>query len=118
MGQSASQSTKFFEDIINKKVVWTIKDDKGFPAPLLPDGKRSQPFWSTKSRVEIIIKNIKAYSSFQVYEIALDDFINKWIPGLKKDNILIGTNWSGDKAIGYDFEPEDVLKKIQYYLSK
>ncbi len=96
MGQSTSQTTAFFEEITFNKIVWTIKDEKGFPAPLNADGKRAQPFWSSKLRVERIIKKVKAYSIFSIHEISLNNFIEKWIPGLKKE-ILVGINWSGEE---------------------
>jgi len=30
------------------------------------------------------------------------------LPGLAKDGIRVGLNWSGARAVGYDLEPDDV----------
>lgn len=76
------------------------------------------PFWSSKTRVEKIIKTAAAYASFEPHSITLDDFLNDWIPGLKKDGLLIGVNWSGPKATGYDIAPDEVKASIQYYAGR
>jgi hypothetical protein len=38
------------------------------------------------------------------------------LPGLKKDGILIGVNWSGDRAKGYDIESDFVRDAIEIQL--
>ncbi len=77
------------------------------------EGKRSQPFWSSRSRVEQIIKTIPAYSEFEPYQISWEDFCAKWVPGLTKDSILVGVNWSGKRAVGYDMEPVELMRYVQ-----
>lgn len=108
MTQAGSQAWAFYRDVAKSKKVWTIRDAEGFPAPKIPEGKRSQPFWSSLSRVEKIIKTVPAYADFKLREISWTGFHEKWVPGLKKDGFLAGVNWRGKKALGYDMEPERV----------
>jgi hypothetical protein len=105
MTQAGSQAHAFYREVRNSKVVWTVRDEGGFPAPKTASGRRAQPFWSSRSRVERIIKTVRAYSDFEPYEIALADFLAKWLPNLERDDLLAGVNWSGPKALGYDLEP-------------
>jgi hypothetical protein len=35
-----------------------------------------------------------------------------WLPGLERDGLLVGLNWAGDRAQGYDVAPADVLPNI------
>ena len=93
--------------------MWTVRDEGGFPAPMTSSGKRAQPFWSSRSRVERIIKTVPAYSGFEPHEISWEDFCGKWAPGLTNDNLLVGVNWSGKRAIGYDIEPERLVECVQ-----
>ncbi len=113
MTQAGSQAWAFYREVAKNQKVWTIRDQGGFPAPKNREGKRSQPFWSSLSRVQTIIKKVPAYSGFEPYEISWDDFCNKWVPGLSKDGLLIGVNWSGDKALGFDLEPKQVQTSIE-----
>ena len=74
---------------------------------------RSQPFWSSLSRVQKIIKNVPAYAGFEPYEISWSDFCRSWAPGMTKDGLLMGLNWSGKRALGYDLEPKQAQESIE-----
>ncbi|MBI2120795.1 MAG: DUF2750 domain-containing protein [Parcubacteria group bacterium] len=113
MSQSSSQSIKFYKDVALNKKVWTIKDSKGFPAPKTFDGKRAMPFWSRLEMVEKIIQTVPAYRGFSPHELSWNEFVSKWVPGMTKDGLLAGLNWGGEKATGYDYEPEEVKKNIE-----
>ena len=113
MTQSAAQASAFYIDVAKNKKVWTIRDLGGFPAPMTPEGKRSQPFWSTYNRVIRIITTVPAYTGFEPFEISWDDFSNNWLPGLDKDGLLVGLNWSGNRAIGFDIKPIRVKENIE-----
>jgi len=41
-----------------------------------------------------------------------DEWIARWLPGLQDDGILVGLNWSGARATGYDVEPGAVLERF------
>lgn len=113
MSPSAVQYQDFFDDVIKSRIVWAIKDEDGFPAPENAEGRRAMPFWSTLNRVNGIIAKVPAYRGFQPYEITLDMFIEKWLPGLRKDRLLVGVNWTGPNATGYNEAPDKVLKTIK-----
>jgi hypothetical protein len=113
MSQAASQAWAFYREVAAKRVVWTVRDEAGFPAPLTSGGQRAQPFWSSRSRVERIIKSVPAYSGFEPYEISWEDFRNRWVPNLIRDGLLVGVNWSGKRAVGYDSEPERLVRNVE-----
>ena len=71
------------------------------------------PFWSSLSRVKLIIKRVPAYSVFEPHEITWEVFRDRWLPGLKKDGVLVGVNWSGERAKGYDLDSEWVRKAVE-----
>jgi hypothetical protein len=76
-------------------------------------GKRAAPFWSSRSRVERIIKTVPAYSAFEPYEISWDEFCNKWARELAEESFLVGVNWSGKRAVGYDLEPKRLIDCVE-----
>jgi hypothetical protein len=116
MSNAASHAHAFYRQVAQEKKVWTVKDSGGFPAPMNSEGKRAQPFWSSLSRVELIKKNVPAYAAFEPHEISWEAFRDRWLPGLKKDGILIGVNWSGDRSKGYDIESDFVRDAIEIQL--
>jgi hypothetical protein len=113
MSASASQAAAFYREVAKQKKVWTVRDSSGYPVPKGSDGRRAQPFWSSPSRVEKIIKTVPAYAGFSSVEISWDDFVQKWVPGLSKDGLKVGVNWSGARATGYDLKPEEVKKAVE-----
>lgn len=113
MSQASSQAWAFYREVARTRVVWTMRDDGGYPAPMTASGQRAQPFWSSRSRVERIIKNVSAYAGFEPYEVTWDDFCKTWVPEFVEDRLLVGVNWSGKRAIGYDLEPERLVQCVQ-----
>ncbi|MEU6133415.1 DUF2750 domain-containing protein [Nocardioides sp. NPDC047086] len=112
MSVAAAQAAAFYAEVAESDLVFTIRDEEGFPAPMTPSGVRSQPFWSKRSRAECIIKNVAAYQGMHVVEVARDDWLNKWLPGLESDGMLVGINWSGQAATGYDLSPSDAVRNV------
>lgn len=108
MSVSAAHASAFYREVIANGEVWTLKDENGFPAPRNSEGKRAMPFWSLRSRAERIIENVPAYQGFQAIGLPLEEWRTRWLPGLAKDDTLVGLNWSGGSATGYDLPPTDV----------
>jgi Protein of unknown function (DUF2750) len=113
VSQSASQAAAFYSEVAANRSVWTIRDDAGFPAPATNAGQRAQPFWSSRHRAERVIASVPAYVAFRVVQIAWEDFRSRWAPALKRDRILVGVNWSGERVTGYDLDPEDVVRNVE-----
>src|SRR5262245_60102378 len=118
MGQSASQAHAFYRDVAKGRVLWTCRDDGGFPQPKASFGGRAQPFWSSLSRVQRIIKTVPDYGIFVPYELTWDEFVTQWVPDLKEWGVKVGVNWSGNGAVGYDMEPDDVVANVQHYIAR
>lgn len=114
MTQSAAQWAAFAREVAKNRKVWTVRDDGGYPAPVNGDGERVQPFWSSPARAERIIKTIPSYGGFRVVELSWEEFRDRWLPGLHRDGLLVGVNWTGKGATGYDIAPEDVRKRIEW----
>ncbi len=113
MSQAGSQAWAFYREVAKSRVVWSVRDDQGYPAPMTSSGQRAQPFWSSRSRVEKIIATVPAYAIFRPDEISWEDFCAKWVPGFERDGMLVGVNWSGPHAKGFDLEASDVQRAVE-----
>ncbi|TQF70134.1 DUF2750 domain-containing protein [Pseudoalteromonas luteoviolacea] len=118
MGQSASQAAAFYKEVGSSGKLWTCKDAGGIPAPINSNGQRAMPFWSSLSRVQKIIDTVSDYRKFEPYELTWSVFVTDWAPGLKKDGLLVGINWSGIYATGYDLDVSDVIANTSYHAKK
>ena len=108
MSQAASQYAAFWRDVRTTLKVWTVKDDGGFPAPKTRTGVRAMPFWSSLRRVQKVIGTVPAYASFVPHEMTWKVFRDEWLPDLEESGLLVGVNWSGKNALGYDVTPADI----------
>jgi hypothetical protein len=109
---SAPQADAFYAEALRERKVWTLRDAAGFPAPINGDGLRSQPFWSLRSRAERIRESVPAYAEMEVVELGIDSWRERWLPGLERDGLLVGLNWSGERATGFDLEPAEVERSL------
>jgi len=107
MTTSAAQAEAFYEEALTHGSVWTIRDSNGFPAPEGSEG-RAMPFWSLESRAGRVVASVPAYDGFEVVSIALHEWRSRWLPGLRRDGLRAGLNWSGQSATGYDVEADAV----------
>ena len=117
MSQAASQAVAFYREVAESGEVWTIRDGKGFPAPLNVDGQRAQPFWSSQPRVANVIERIPDYAGFEPVKIRWAEFRDRWLTGLARDGVLVGVNWSGVSATGYDVEPGVVRASVEHAMT-
>ena len=112
MSASAAQYAAFYAEALQGGEVWTVRDAKGYPAPETTTGSRAMPFWSKRSRAERIVATAPAYAGFEVVPVPLDAFRDRWLPGLERDGLLVGVNWSGERATGYDVAPTAVQQTL------
>lgn len=113
MSVSAAHASAFYTEAGERRCVWGIRDSDGFPAPLNGDGERAMPFWSLRGRAEHVVSTVAAYAGFEVVEVPLDVFLTRWLPGLERDGLRVGLNWSGSRASGFDLAPSEVLARLQ-----
>lgn len=109
MGTYARASADFVDGVVRDGVVWAIRDADGFPTAVSePGGRSAMPFWSSRSRVLRVARSVDAYVGCVPEGVPLDEWRARWLPGLRRDGLRVGVNWSGPRATGFDMEPEDV----------
>lgn len=117
MSQSSRQAEAFYKEVAKHGKVWGIKDERGIPAPIGEGGQRAMPFWSSLKRARTIIETAEAYAKFETFEVTLAEFSSKWLVGLENDGLLVGVNWGGERAVGYDVQPMTVKQAIEWQMS-
>jgi hypothetical protein len=108
MSLSGAHRAAFRREAPREGRVFSIRDEGGFPTPTDADGNRALPFWSKSSRAERVTILVSAYRGFDVVEIGLDDWLERWLPELDRDGFLVGVNWAGAHATGYDVAAAEV----------
>ena len=110
MSLSGAHRAAFRREAAQQGQVFAVRDPEGFPAPAGEDGRRAVPFWSKATRAQLIVKHVPAYGGFEVVPIPVEEWLSTWMTRLQQDNLLVGVNWAGAKATGYDLTPGQVLR--------
>lgn len=109
MSLSGAHRAAFRREVTQQGHVFAIRDPEGFPAPAGDDGRRAVPFWSKPTRAQLIVQHVPAYRGFEVVPIPVEEWLSTWMTRLEHDSLLVGVNWAGVKATGYDLTPGQVL---------
>lgn len=113
MNITSINATAFYKEASKTGSVWAIRDKRGIPTPTNADGEHAIPFWSTRERAINFLAKVEVYNNFTPLEIPWDIFVNSWVPGLTNDDLLVGLNWTGGNADGYETTPEELLGHIE-----
>ena len=90
MSLSAAHTAAFRREVPGEGRVYTIRDGGGHPIPKDPDGRRTMPFWSTWSRARRVVAQAPAYREFEIVSIPVTEWIDRWLPSLERDGLLVG----------------------------
>lgn len=110
---SSAQAHAFYREVAQKKAVWTIGDGENVQTVVSKDGCRVMPLWSSRSRVERIIKNVSGYSGFIPLGCSWSNFLKNWVRELDRQGVQVGVNWSGAKATGFEFPASVVAAQVK-----
>ena len=117
MSIAAAQASKFYEQAVHDERVFTFTSERS--CLVFPMAEREvMPFWSSRSRMEIIQKQHPKYSNYSIIEIPLAKFLNETMPHLETDNLNVGVNWAGRRLTGYDIPVKDLRRNLVYWQEK
>ncbi len=114
MSQAASQAAAFYRDVARDGRVWMLDDDeKGMPVMKVGDHE-AVPVWSSESRLRKTLPHLSGgWQESQIKDVAWNDFCGDIVPGLAEEGILLGVNWSGENATGYDIPADEVISSVE-----
>ena len=108
MSIASAHAAAFRREVSTERQVWTLLEDDSYIAPHKPDGTRAMPFWSKGSRAKLVVDQVAAYHGLTIVSCALEPWLTDLLPWLAEQSVLVGINWSGERALGYDVPAKDV----------
>ena len=105
--------TYFIHKIADYTEVWSLVDADGW-AELELGEKSYFPVWAKKEHSDLCRSD--EWQDYHSEEIDLDDFLEEWIPRLKREGVRITVMWS--EGSGIDDDWDDLLRDITIELEK
>lgn len=114
---SEADLRRFIERVIDAEIVWALKGNDGFAWCESNDneGQDIIIFWSDRAYAERARKS--EFPEYTPVEISLFDFLFRWLPGMSKDEVLAGANWTG-QLIGIENDPAELQDQIINHMPK
>lgn len=107
----------FVKRIVESETVWALSKDNNYAYAESNKGENPADiilFWSDKAYAERT-KQIY-YPDFEETTITLFNFLFRWLPGMYSENVLAGTNWTGD-LVGMEYNAYELRQEIEAALS-
>lgn len=102
---------RFLEQVIAEKTVWALKDADGYASTesaRFPD-RPVLVFWSEQAMARSAAAGI--FAGYAPYAIALDDFLNNWLPDMIAEGALAGPDWSAELD-GAEVDPDELHEDL------
>jgi hypothetical protein len=110
---------RFLRRAVEHETVWTVWGGAG---PLISESNGEPPprdvylFFSDEAYAQRALRESwPDCGSCSTRNIALFEFLHRWLPGLHRDGHLCGTNWTGD-LIGLEIDPNDLRAELDEQL--
>jgi hypothetical protein len=91
--------------------VWGLKNDVGLATWKFDEaGGTLVPFWSDEASAKRVgAANFPGYKAFRIKS---SDFLGHYLPGMQKQKILVGVQFSADMT-GIDMEAADLSRSLK-----
>jgi hypothetical protein len=105
----------FIKKIVDYEEVWALLCDDGYAMANDADGNLAYPFWPRKEFAQYCA--IDDWEGCSAVSINLYDFIDKWIPGIKDENLKISIFPNNDDAslVAPDVLLDDIGQELEKY---
>ena len=116
MSISAAHYDKFREQVVTDERVFTFTDRGELLVYPIHSGE-AVPFWSSRSRLEVIQKRLPKYRQWEITELSFIEFWSR-LRELEQEGVQVGVNWSGERLIGYNVSIPDLRAGLKYWIDR
>jgi hypothetical protein len=102
---------RFVRDVRATGLVWGLSTERGWAVCESAEYEEAEvyPFWSDEAGAKIHCTD--EWADYVPTKLALDRFLDTWLPGMSEDGVLVGTNWDAELA-GMEVEPEILAQEL------
>jgi len=112
---SADHARAFYREVAVSEEIYGLEFDDGDGTPLWPltGDRNARPFWSSFRRVNEMLEGPLARKRLRIVAYTWHGFTTGIAPDLEAEGVLVGVNWHGPRAKGYNMKPADVVAAVE-----
>lgn len=111
---AAKRYSYFIGKVCDFEEIWGLHAD-GWAMASSDSGEKAIPFWPEKDFAEVCANG--SWRGYSPKVIKLEDFANKWIPGMAKDGCILAI-FPTPEDKGILINPDKVLKDLEEEFSQ
>lgn len=92
--------------------VWVLRDADGYVSVATEGERGAMPFWSSRVLAATVTRRAPAHRRLVPEPVDLEAFLARWLPGLGRDGLRVGVDWSGVRARGAEVEPHELADAL------
>lgn len=94
--------------------VWLLAMQTGSPLTIEgAPGRLIYPIWPEREFAEAAARERPEWGPVSAIARPLDQFMERWLPGMQRDGHAVGVFWVGPDLLGIDVEPAVLLQDLQ-----
>ncbi|MEM7755436.1 MAG: DUF2750 domain-containing protein [Planctomycetota bacterium] len=111
---ASDHAEAFYREVAVSQEVYTLEYDDGDGVPLWPldQGRKARPFWSSARRIREMLDGPLAKKRLRIAAFTWHGFVEGIAPDLEAESILVGVNWHGPRARGYNVPVNRVIAAV------
>ena len=102
---------RFVRRVVAGGEVWGLKSEDGWAVcdSSESEGRSVMPFWSDRAYARRAA--LAEWSDYEPTRLELAQFLDPWLVGMKRDGVLVGTNWDAQNC-GLEVEPDELARSL------
>lgn len=111
-----ANSLRFIDQTVASGEAWLLSSPEGTAVCESDEFEDTDVilFFSTLADARLV--QAKLFPGHKPEKIALFDLLFRWLPGMAKDGVLVGPNWTSD-LLGQEMEPAELSEELTDNLS-
>jgi hypothetical protein len=110
---ASQQANAFCREVLVSGEVFLIEHERNGPVDWpLAGTQHARPIWSSHRRVVRMLEGPLAARGLVIVASSWEHFCERIAPETELAGLLIGLNWSGPRARGYNLPPADVIARV------
>ena len=114
---AGTQAQAFFDEVSETGDVWRLGSGQSMFVVYSASGARVFPLWSTRRRVQKLVDTVPGYAGCKVLGSSWNNFVDNWVAILERDGVLVGLNWTGANANGFEMPVKLLVSQMEAALA-
>ncbi|USN98482.1 MAG: DUF2750 domain-containing protein [Phycisphaeraceae bacterium] len=111
---SSVHADAFYREVIASGELFTVEHEEDGPIEWhLAGGIHARPFWSARSRAVRMLQGPLRRRGLVIVPVIWHEFCSRIVPEMRSAGQLVGLNWHGARARGYNLDPDAVVQAVE-----